>query len=70
MHFGPVFVARSKTSDLPPRGLDALASAVRAVNIPVLALGGITNANAQECLAAGAAGIAAISLYQESALSC
>ncbi len=70
VHFGPVFVARSKTSDLPPRGLDALASAVRAVNIPVLALGGITNANAKECLAAGAAGIAAISLYQESALSC
>jgi len=68
--FGPVFTPRSKTSGLPPLGLDALASAACAVRIPVLALGGITNANTKECLAAGAAGIAAISLYQESALSC
>ena len=62
--FGPVFAPRSKTSDLPPRGLDGLAQAARAVAIPVLALGGITAANAQDCMNAGAAGIAAISLYQ------
>jgi thiamine-phosphate pyrophosphorylase len=62
--FGPVFAPRSKTSDLPPRGLDGLAQAARAVEIPVLALGGITAANAQDCMNAGAAGIAAISLYQ------
>jgi thiamine-phosphate pyrophosphorylase len=70
--FGPVFAPRSKISDLPPRGIHGdggLASAVRAVRIPVLALGGITHANAAECLAA-AAGIAAISLYQESTPSC
>jgi len=62
--FGPVFAPLSKTSDLAPRGVDQLAEAVRAVNIPVLALGGITRENTQTCLDAGAAGIAAISLFE------
>ena len=62
--FGPVFPPRSKAPALPPRGLSGLAEAARAVRIPVLALGGITAANAQACVNAGAAGIAAISLYQ------
>ena len=61
---GPVFAPRSKTSDLPPLGLEGFARAARAVQIPVLALGGITAANAPDCINAGAAGIAAISLYQ------
>ena len=68
--FGPVFAPRSKASPLPPRGLAELARAARAVRIPVLALGGITSANLPECLDAGAAGVAAISLYQESTPSC
>lgn len=62
--FGPVFPPRSKAPELPPRGVVGLAEAARGVRIPVLALGGITSANAQDCLNAGAAGIAAISLYQ------
>ena len=62
--FGPVFTPRSKSADLPPRGLDRLTEAARAVRIPVLALGGITKENALQCVSAGAAGVAAISLFQ------
>ncbi|MFZ0278777.1 MAG: thiamine phosphate synthase [Candidatus Sulfotelmatobacter sp.] len=47
-----------------PTGLEALTQACRAP-IPVLALGGVTLQNAQSCLQAGAAGIAAIRLFQE-----
>jgi thiamine-phosphate pyrophosphorylase len=62
--YGPVFEPRSKSSDVPPRGLAALGEAARAVHIPVLALGGITKDNTAECVSAGAAGVAAISLFQ------
>jgi thiamine-phosphate pyrophosphorylase len=62
--FGPVFPPISKTSPLPPHGIDGLRIAVRAVRIPVLALGGITTANSVACWESGAAGIAGISLFQ------
>ncbi len=62
--FGPVFAPISKASDLNPRGLGALGEAARSVKIPVLALGGITFENAEACMDAGAAGIAAISLFE------
>jgi thiamine-phosphate pyrophosphorylase len=58
--FAPVF----EKKDAPPSGLILLREACHA-NIPVLALGGITLFNARSCLAAGAAGIAAIRLFQE-----
>jgi len=61
--FGPVFPPLSK-SGLDPRGLDALARAAAAVKIPVLALGGVTRENSSACISAGAAGVAAISMFQ------
>ncbi len=62
--FGPVFAPLSKPLGLAPVGLDELARAASAVKIPVLALGGITRENSEQCVAAGAAGVAGISLYQ------
>jgi thiamine-phosphate pyrophosphorylase len=62
--FGPVFPPLSKSSDLAARGLDGLARAASAVRIPVLALGGITRENTASCVAAGAAGVAGISIFQ------
>jgi thiamine-phosphate pyrophosphorylase len=58
--FAPVFEKKGSS----PAGLAALKQACQA-SIPVLALGGITLENAQSCLAAGAAGIAAIRLFQD-----
>jgi thiamine-phosphate pyrophosphorylase len=62
--FGPVFAPLSKPLQSPPAGLSGLARAAAAAKIPVLALGGITRANASACIEAGAAGVAGISLFQ------
>ena len=61
--FAPVFEKKDVPS-AQAKGLSQLGQACR-TNIPVLALGGITLANAHSCLDAGAAGIAAIRLFQE-----
>jgi thiamine-phosphate pyrophosphorylase len=58
--FGPVFETPGKT----PVGLGALRQVTAAVRVPVLAIGGITRENAQDVIDAGAAGIAAIRLFQ------
>ena len=61
--FAPVFEKKDDPS-AKPAGLEALRRACQ-YNLPVLALGGISLANAAACLEAGAAGIAAIRLFQE-----
>ena len=63
--FGPVFATPSKAAFGPAQGLERLAEVCSAVRIPVLAIGGITAANAAASLNAGAAGLAGIRLFQE-----
>jgi len=68
--FGPVFPPRSKSAGLEPRGLEGLARAAAAVEIPVLALGGVTRENSAACVSAGAAGIAGITIFQNPLRAC
>ena len=63
--FGPVFATPSKANFGEPQGLKKLAAICGAMNVPVIAIGGITLENAGECIAGGAAGIAAIRLFQD-----
>lgn len=60
---GPVFPTRSKEDTEPVLGLDGLASFCSKVGgkIPVVAIGGITSANASRVISSGADGIAVIS---------
>jgi thiamine-phosphate pyrophosphorylase len=58
--FGPVFETPGKS----PVGVSALRAVTSAVRIPVLAIGGISEENTDDVLKAGAAGIAAIRLFQ------
>ncbi len=65
IYFSPIFYTPSKANYGPPQGLDRLARICSAVEIPVIAIGGISAENALSCFQAGAAGVAAIRLFQD-----
>lgn len=58
--FSPIFATPSKAGLVEEVGLNGLSEAAGRLAIPLVALGGITAVNARECIAAGAAGVAAI----------
>lgn len=64
--FGPIFDTPSKRRFGPAQGIARLSGASKAVRIPVIAIGGVNQSNGGECIIAGAAGVAAIRMFQES----
>ena len=63
--FGPVFDTPAKRKFGAPQGIAKLAEVCSSARIPVIAIGGVDAVNAKSCIAAGAAGIAAIRMFQE-----
>jgi thiamine-phosphate pyrophosphorylase len=64
---GPVWSTPSKSDADPPIGLGGLHEICDAVTAPVVAVGGIDESNAGECIRAGAAGVAVIRAAREAA---
>jgi thiamine-phosphate pyrophosphorylase len=64
--FGPVFDTPSKRAFGMPQGIERLAEVCRAVQLNVIAIGGVDQENAPACIRAGAAGIAAVRIFQQS----
>jgi thiamine-phosphate pyrophosphorylase len=62
---GTIFATTSKEKAVAPAGTDALAEVCRAVDVPVLAIGGVMADKAGDIAAAGAAGFAAIGLFSD-----
>jgi len=67
VYFSPIFFTPSKANYGPPQGVERLAKVCATVNIPVIAIGGVTRQNAGECFRTGASGVAAIRLFQQPA---
>lgn len=65
IYFGPVFDTPSKRAFGAPQGIARLAEICGKAKAPVIAIGGVNAENAEECIRAGAAGIAAIRMFQE-----
>jgi thiamine-phosphate pyrophosphorylase len=64
--FGPVFPTASKSEYGEPAGIENLARVSSALApFPVLALGGLTSDRVTNCIQAGAAGVAGISMFKD-----
>ncbi len=61
----PIFKPFSKADSGPALGTNSIREFCQRSRTPVLALGGITRENARACIAAGAAGIAGISFFDD-----
>jgi thiamine-phosphate pyrophosphorylase len=57
---GPVWATPSKPDADPAIGLEGLATIAAVVSIPMVAIGGIDETNAADCIAAGATGVAVV----------
>jgi thiamine-phosphate pyrophosphorylase len=57
---GPAYVSATKTTLPPPIGPAGVAAVAAAVRVPVIAIGGVTEATAAELCAAGAFGVAVV----------
>ena len=59
--YGPVFATSSKPDHDPPVGIDGIRAARAVTRKPLVAIGGITRANARSVIEAGADSVAVIS---------
>jgi thiamine-phosphate pyrophosphorylase len=59
----PIFQPLSKSADRQPLGLETLSEIAAKCPIPIIALGGVTESNAIQCVEAGAKGVAGITLF-------
>ncbi|WP_300673032.1 thiamine phosphate synthase [Desulfoluna sp.] len=57
----PVFATPTKTDTAPPLGLEGIRCIRKAVNIPIIGIGGINLSNGKEVISAGANGLAVVS---------
>jgi thiamine-phosphate pyrophosphorylase len=64
---GPIWETPSKTDADAPIGIDGLRAICEAVDVPVVAIGGVDASNAAECIRAGAAGVAVIRAARDAA---
>ena len=65
--FGTVFPSAGKPQGHPVAGLDALREVCAATTLPVIAIGGMTEARAAAAVGAGAAGVAAVEFFHHGA---
>ena len=59
--FGPIFATKTKEDAQTPKGLKGLDEVMKAVKIPIVAIGGITETNMAHVLKQGVEGVAMIS---------